>query len=77
MEESNAEYAARDLETDPEVSALMPCFWGVYEGFDGGMHISGINPRPPGTLFGGTIVEVTREDMASDKKAVPLSLIKS
>jgi len=36
-------YARDVLTTNPEVSTLMPCAWGVYEGDNGKVYISGMN----------------------------------
>jgi len=54
------------LEDNPEASALMPCGFGVYEGDDGRVHISGVNRGLIGKLLGGTIASVMGEKVAQD-----------
>ena len=42
VELCNAAYAKNVLASNPEVSTLMPCAWGVYQGRDGKVCITGI-----------------------------------
>lgn len=58
VELCKAEYARDVLLTNPEVSTLMPCAWGVYEGDDGKIYISGMNMGLMGKMFGGNIAKV-------------------
>jgi uncharacterized protein (DUF302 family) len=58
VELCKAEYARDVLLTNPEVSTLMPCAWGVYEGDDGKIYISGMNMGLMGKIFGGNIAKV-------------------
>ena len=51
-------YAKDVLRTNPEVSTLMPCAWGVYEGDDGKIYISGMNMGLMGKMFGGNIAKI-------------------
>ncbi len=67
VELCNAEYAKRVLTDHPEVSTLMPCAWGVYEGDDGNVYISGMNMGLMGKMFGGTIAEVMGGHVAEDE----------
>lgn len=58
VELCNAGHAANVLMTNPEVSTLMPCAWGVYEGDDGKIYISGMNIGLMAKMFGGNIAKV-------------------
>jgi len=70
VELCKAEYAERVLATNPEVSTLMPCAWGVYEGPDGKVYVSGMNMGLMGKMFGGTIAEVMGTDVAADEARI-------
>ncbi len=67
VELCKAEYARDVLETNPEVSTLMPCAFGVYEGDDGRVYITGMNTGLMGTMFGGRIAEVMGGSVAADE----------
>jgi uncharacterized protein (DUF302 family) len=67
VELCNARYAKDILSTDPEVSTLMPCAWGVYEGDDGKVYISGMNMGLMGKLFGGNVARVIGGNVAKDE----------
>jgi len=58
--------ASEMLRNRPEASALMPCGFGVYEGDDGRVHISGMNRGSIGKMLGGTIASVMGEQVAHD-----------
>ena len=59
--------SAHDLLKDnPETSALMPCGFGVYEGDDGRVYISGVNRGLIGKRLGGTAARVMGEQVAQD-----------
>lgn len=64
------EYAQRMLADSPEVCALMPCAFGVYEGDDGGIYVSGMNRELMARMFGGTVAEVMSERVARDEAEV-------
>lgn len=68
VELCNAAYAKDILTTNPEVSTLMPCAWGVYEGDDGKVYISGMNMGLMGKLFGGNISRVMGRSVPSEEK---------
>jgi len=68
VELCNEDYAKRVLTDNPEVSTLMPCAWGVYEGDDGNVYISGMNMGLMGKMFGGTIAEVMGGHVAEDEQ---------
>ncbi len=65
-----AKYAQTMLVDTPEVSALMPCAFGVYEGDDGKIHVSGMNRALMAEMFGGTVAEVMGERVARDEEAI-------
>jgi len=58
--------ACEMLKDNPEASALMPCGFGVYEGSDGRVHISGVNRGLIGKMLGGTIASVMGDKVAPD-----------
>ena len=68
VELCNANHAKQVLATNPEVSTMMPCAWGVYEGDDGRVYIAGMNMGLMGTLFGGRIAEVMGGAVAAEEK---------
>lgn len=70
VELCRAEYAHAVLVDNPEVSTLMPCAFGVYEGSDGKVYISGMNTGLMGTMFGGRIAEVMGTKVARDEKKI-------
>lgn len=57
VELCKADYAMDVLETNPEVSTLMPCAFGVYEK-DGAVYVTGLNTGLMGKLLGGNIARV-------------------
>ncbi len=67
VELCNASYAKEALVTNPEVSPMMPCAWGVYEGDDGNVYISSMNIGLLGKIFGGHLAKVM-ESISSDEK---------
>jgi len=76
VELCKADYAKRVLSTNPEVSTLMPCAWGVYEGPDGKVHISGMNMGLMGKMFGGTIAEVMGGQVSADERKILQAVVK-
>ncbi len=70
VELCNADHARAVLETNSEVSTLMPCAFGVYEGGDGKVYISGMNMGLMGKMFGGRIAEVMGGHVAEDEHAI-------
>ena len=76
VELCNAKYAKDVLTTNPEVSTLMPCSWGVYEGTDGKIYISGMNMGLMGKMFGGNIAKVMGESVAKDEKRMLKEVIR-
>jgi uncharacterized protein (DUF302 family) len=70
VELCNANYAHDVLLSNPEVSTLMPCSWGVCEGPDGKILISGMNVGLMGKMFGGRIAEVMGGAVAEDEHRI-------
>jgi uncharacterized protein (DUF302 family) len=70
VELCKAEYARDVLSTNPEVSTLMPCAWGVYEGDDGKIYISGMNMGLMGKMFGGNIAKVMGDLVVKDEARI-------
>ncbi len=70
VELCKAPYAQKVLTTNPEVSTLMPCAWGVYKHDDGRVLISGMNTGLMGKMFGGVIADVMGEKVGSDEKLI-------
>ncbi|HOJ33977.1 MAG TPA: DUF302 domain-containing protein [Candidatus Hydrogenedentes bacterium] len=75
VELCKAEYAKEILETNPEVSTLMPCAWGVYEGKDGKVYISAMNTRLMGKMFGGNIAKVMGRAVSKDEEQMLKDII--
>jgi uncharacterized protein (DUF302 family) len=68
VELCNAHHAKTVLRSNPEVSTMMPCAWGVYEGDDGNVYVSGMNMGLMGQLFGGTIADVMGGAVAEEEE---------
>ncbi|MCK5804615.1 MAG: DUF302 domain-containing protein [Lentisphaeria bacterium] len=64
IEWCKTEYAYEMLKKNPEVSALFPCTFGVYEGDDGKIYVSALNMTLMGEVFGGVIADVMGERVA-------------
>ena len=75
VELCNAEYARDVLVTNPEVSTLMPCAWGVYEGDDGKIYITGMNMGLMGKMFGGNIAEIMGRSVATEEARMLESVV--
>lgn len=76
VELCNAEYAKDVLMTNPEVSTLMPCAWGVYKGKDGKIYISGMNMGLMGKMFGGNIAKVMGGSVSKDEEQMLKDVIR-
>ena len=70
VELCQANYAHDILGGNPEVSTLMPCAFGVYEGADGKVYISGMNTGLMGKMFGGEIAEVMGAKVSKDEARI-------
>ncbi len=76
VELCNARHANDVLVTNPEVSTLMPCAWGVYKGKDGKVYISTMNMGLMGKVFGGNIAEVMGGEVAENEHEMLKAVIK-
>jgi uncharacterized protein (DUF302 family) len=76
VELCRAEYAKDVLTTNPEVSTLMPCAWGVYQGLDGKVRITGMNMGLMGKMFGGNVARIMGGKVADEEKAMLAEVIK-
>ena len=76
VELCNAKYAKDILMTNPEVSTLMPCAWGVYKGKDGKIYISGMNMGLMGKMFGGNIAKVMGGAVSKDEEQMLKEVIR-
>jgi len=70
IELCNAKYAQDILNTNPEISTLMPLAWGVYEGEDSKIYISRLNVGLLGKMFGGNIAKVMGGAVANEEKTI-------
>jgi uncharacterized protein (DUF302 family) len=69
VELCKADYAKAVLETDPQVSTLMPCAFGVYEQ-DGGVYVTAMNTELMGKMMGGNIARVMGVGVAADEHRI-------
>ena len=69
VELCKADYAKDVLETNPEVSTLMPCAFGVYEK-DGKVYVTGLNTGLMGKLMGGNVARVMGGGVAADEAKI-------
>ena len=76
VELCNAKHAYDVLITNPEVSTLMPCAWGVYKGEDGLVYISTMNMGLMGKIFGGNIAKVMAGEVARNEHDMLKAVIK-
>ncbi len=76
VELCKAAYAKDVLTTNPEVSTLMPCAWGVYKRQDGKVYISGMNMGLMGKIFGGNIAKVMSDQIAPEEARMLKEVIK-
>ncbi len=76
VEFCKADYAHDMLKDNPEVCALMPCTFGVYEGNNGRVYISSMNQhwmsRMPGSAIERVMGKQVAQDQADILKAVGL-----
>ena len=73
VELCKADYARDVLETNPEVSTLMPCAFGVYEK-DGRVFVTGLNTGLMGKLMGGNIARVMGGQVGPDEARILAAL---
>lgn len=70
VEMCNAEVMVGVISTNPELSNMMPCALGVYEGDDGKIYISSMNVKMMANMFGGNVAAVMGETVASAQKKI-------
>ncbi|MEA3353893.1 MAG: DUF302 domain-containing protein [Campylobacterota bacterium] len=75
IELCKAEYAKDMIATNPEISTMMPCAWGVYEK-NGKILISAMNMGLMGKIFGGNIAKVVGKSVAADEHNILKAVIK-
>ena len=75
VELCKAEYAKTLLDKRPEASTLMPCAWGVYEGDDGMIYISGMNIGLMGKMFGGIMADIMGNRVAADERTILKNIV--
>lgn len=71
------QYAQRVLETDRNVSVMMPCSFSIWESDEGKVYISGMNTGLMGKMFGGNVARVMGRQVARDEKQMLTGLIKN
>lgn len=76
VELCKAEYAHDVLSDQREMAAMMPCAFGVYEGNDGKVYVSGMNTGLMGKMFGGTVAEVMGRSVARDEQRILAAVIR-
>ena len=69
IELCQAGYAKDVLETNPEVSTLMPCAFGIYEK-NGKVYVTGLNTGLMGKLMGGNIARVMGGGVGADEAKI-------
>lgn len=74
VELCKAQYAKDLLTTNPEVSTLLPCAWGVYEK-EGKVFISRMNMGLMGKVFGGNIAKVIGTLASKDEEQMLKNII--
>jgi len=62
-----ATYAHDMLAAQPDISAFMPCRFGVYEGDDGTVYVSSANTVLIAKMFGGVVAEVMGKNIVQDQ----------
>lgn len=76
VELCKAPYARDVLSSNPEISTLMPCAWGVFKGKDDKIYISGMNMGLMGRIFGGNIASVMSGQVAPEEARMLAEVIK-
>ncbi|MBN1363059.1 MAG: DUF302 domain-containing protein [Sedimentisphaerales bacterium] len=71
-----AEYVNTVLSSDPQIAAIMPCTFAVWEAKDGKPHISVMNTTVMARLFGGRVGDVMGRRVAWDEKIILGDIIK-
>ncbi|MBN1587071.1 MAG: DUF302 domain-containing protein [Candidatus Omnitrophica bacterium] len=69
-------YAKDILSQNPELSTMMPCAFGVYEGNNKKIYISGMNTGFMGKFFGGYVARIMGGLVAGDEKRILKSVLR-
>lgn len=70
------EYAEIVLRSHPNIAAMMPCTFAVWEGKDGKAHISKTNMTVMARLFGGQVGDIMGHKVAWDEKIILGDIVK-
>jgi len=70
------QYAESVLRTDPQMAAMMPCTFAVWEGEDGKAYISKMNMTVMARLFGGQVGDVMGRRVAGDEEVILGNVVK-
>ncbi len=70
------QYAKSMLTTDRHISTMMPCTISVWEDDDGQVHLSSMNVKLMGKLFGGNIAQIMGTDVAGDEQKILAPVLK-
>lgn len=65
-----AQYAKSVLETDRNISVMMPCTFSVWEDKDGQVKVSKMNMSLMASMFGGNVAKVMGGAVASEEKHI-------
>lgn len=76
IELCHPDYARSVLRTNRELSTLMPCAIGVWEGDDGRTYVSKTNTGLMGRMFGGNVAEVMGGPVAEDEEAILSAVVR-
>ncbi len=71
-----AEYAEIVLRSNPDIAAIMPCTFAVWEDEDGRVHISQTNTTVLARLFGGQVGNIMGRRVAFDERIILGDLVK-
>jgi uncharacterized protein (DUF302 family) len=69
-------YAKQVVESNRDLSCMMPCAVAVWEGDDGTVYISKMNTGLMGKMFGGTVAEVMGNKVSADENQLLQPLFK-
>ena len=70
------DYAKSVLETNRDVSVMMPCTFSVWEGDDGKVYVSGMNIGLMGKLFGGNVARIMGGKVVKDEEKMLEGLLR-
>lgn len=75
VELCHPQYAKAVLESNRDISTMMPCTIAVWEGDDGNVYVSRMNLRLMAKLFGGTVAEVMGGSVVKDEAQMLAQII--